>query len=173
MKYMLLIYTREDVWSEGEREQCMADSTELCHELAAKGQYLGANPLHSVTSATSVQVRDGKRLVTDGPFAETREQLGGYFVVEAKDLNEAISHLETAMQLKPQFSMDALDVMYSYQRLREVRLYALNFRSFRLFEKARRTFSKHTDRNLTSVISGPLTTDMLENPDDYVLPERQ
>ena len=90
MKYMLLIYTREDVWSEGEREQCMADSTELCHELAAKGQYLGANPLHSVTSATSVQVRDGKRLVTDGPFAETTEQLGGYFLIDVANLDEAI-----------------------------------------------------------------------------------
>jgi hypothetical protein len=67
------------------------ESTELTHDLNAKGQYLGASPLQPVAAATSVRVREGKRLVTDGPFAETHEQLGGYFLVEAKDLNEAIS----------------------------------------------------------------------------------
>ena len=91
MKYMLLIYTDENSYSDGERQQCYVESTELTHELNARGQYLAANPLQSVTTATSVRVRDGKRLVTDGPFAETREQLGGYFLVEAKDLNEAIA----------------------------------------------------------------------------------
>jgi hypothetical protein len=91
MKYMLLIYTAEDAWSEGEREHCYVESTELTHDLAARGQYLGASPLEPVATATSVRVRDGKRLVTDGPFAETHEQLGGYFLVDAKDLNEAIS----------------------------------------------------------------------------------
>jgi hypothetical protein len=90
MKYMLLIYAPENAWTESEREHCFAESTQLTHELNAKGKYLGASPLHSVTTATSVRVRDGKRLVTDGPFAETHEQLGGYFLVEAKDLNEAI-----------------------------------------------------------------------------------
>jgi hypothetical protein len=91
MKYMLLIYADEQVWTEGEREQCYQESTELTHQLKAKGQYLGASPLHPVSTATSVQVRNGKRLITDGPFAETREQFGGYFMVEAKDLDEAIS----------------------------------------------------------------------------------
>jgi hypothetical protein len=90
MKYMLLIYSAEDAWGEGERERCYAESARLTHELHAKGQYRGASPLQPVATATSVRVRDGKRLVTDGPFAETREQLGGYFLVEARDLDEAI-----------------------------------------------------------------------------------
>ena len=91
MKYMLLIYTAENSYSDGERQECYVESTELTHDLNARGQYLAANPLQSVTTATSVRVRDGKRIVTDGPFAETREQLGGYFLVEAGDLNEAIA----------------------------------------------------------------------------------
>ena len=91
MKYMLLIYTDENAYADGEREQCYVESTELTHDLNARGQYVAANPLQSVSTATSVRVRDGKRLVTDGPFAETREQLGGYFLVEANDLNEAIA----------------------------------------------------------------------------------
>jgi hypothetical protein len=90
MKYMLLIHTDENCWTDDERQNCYNESTELTHELNARGQYLGASPLQPVATATSVRVRDGKRLVTDGPFAETREQLGGYFLIEAKDLNEAI-----------------------------------------------------------------------------------
>ncbi len=90
MKYMLLIYSDEQAWTESEREHCFAESVQLTHELQAKGQYLGASPLHGVATATSVRIRGGKRLVTDGPFAETREQLGGYFLVDAKDLDEAI-----------------------------------------------------------------------------------
>src|SRR3954454_19175600 len=91
MKYMLLIYSDEDAWTEGEREHCYAESVRLTRDLHRKGQYLGASPLHPVSTATSVRVRDGKRLVTDGPFAETREQLGGYFLIEATDLDEVIA----------------------------------------------------------------------------------
>ena len=91
MRYMLLVYTDEKAWTEGEREKCFAESTQLTHDLHASGQYLGASPLHPVAMATSVRVRDGKRLVTDGPFAETREQLGGFFMIEAQDLDEAIA----------------------------------------------------------------------------------
>ncbi|HET9697284.1 MAG TPA: YciI family protein [Terriglobales bacterium] len=91
MKYMLLIYADEQVWTEPERQDCYAESTQLCHQLQSKGKFISASPLQPVATATSVQVRSGKRLVTDGPFAETREQLGGYFMVEAKDLDEAIS----------------------------------------------------------------------------------
>ncbi len=91
MKYMLLIYLEEqNQLSETERQACYAESTQLAQELHAKGQYLGANPLHPTSMATSVRVRNGKRLATDGPFAETREQLGGYFLVEANNLDEAI-----------------------------------------------------------------------------------
>jgi hypothetical protein len=91
MKYMLLIYADAKKPTESEREQCYAESTKLTHELHARGQYLGAAPLHPVSMATSVRVRNGKRLVTDGPFAETHEQLGGFFLIEAADLDEAIS----------------------------------------------------------------------------------
>lgn len=91
MKYLLLIYMDEQAMDQAEREQCYGESTKLCHELAAKGQFLGANPLYPVAMATSVRVRDGKRLVTDGPFAETREQLGGYFLIDVKNLDEALA----------------------------------------------------------------------------------
>ena len=90
MKYMLLIYTDEKSYKDNEREECYHDSTKLTHELHERGQYIAASPLQPVATATSVRIREGKRLVTDGPFAETREQLGGYFLVEAKDLDEAI-----------------------------------------------------------------------------------
>ncbi len=91
MRYMLLIYLDEQALSETERQQCYQESTQLAHQLDAAGQFLATAPLHPTAMATSVRVREGKRLVTDGPFAETREQLGGYFLIEAKDLDEAIA----------------------------------------------------------------------------------
>ena len=94
MKYMLLVYMHEQAMDDAERASCYAESAQLCRDLAASGQYLGASPLHPVATATSVRVRGGKRQVTDGPFAETREQLGGYYVIEAKDLDEAIGIAE-------------------------------------------------------------------------------
>ena len=90
MKYMLLVYTDENSWTEAERESCFAESIQLTHQLNADGKFLGASPLHPVATATSVRIRGGKRLVSDGPFAETHEQLGGYFLVDAQDLDEAI-----------------------------------------------------------------------------------
>ncbi len=90
MKYMLLIYLEEDAMDECQRVRCYDDSTKLAHDLYAAGQYLAASPLQPASTATIVRVRDGKRLVTDGPFAETREQLGGYFLVEADNLDDAI-----------------------------------------------------------------------------------
>ena len=90
MKYMLLIYLDENSLSEGERAQCYQDSAQFARELSGSGNYLGAGPLHPTSTATSVRIREGKRLVTDGPFAETREQLGGYFLIDAKDLDEAL-----------------------------------------------------------------------------------
>ena len=90
MKYMLLVYGAEEALDEAEREKCYGESAQLARELDASGRYLGASPLHSSSTATSVRVRDGKRLVTDGPFAETREQLGGFYLIDAPDLDEAI-----------------------------------------------------------------------------------
>jgi hypothetical protein len=90
MKYTMLIYLDETALSETEREQCYRESAQYAQELNAGGRYLSAVPLHPTATATSVRVREDKRMVTDGPFAETREQLGGFFLVEAKDLDEAI-----------------------------------------------------------------------------------
>ena len=90
MKYMLLIYADEQAWTDAERQQCYGESTQLAHQLKASGQFVSTSPLQPVATATCVKVRDSKRLVTDGPFAETREQLGGYFMIEARNLDEAI-----------------------------------------------------------------------------------
>jgi hypothetical protein len=90
---MLLICRNEGLWSQlsaTERQEIYEDTRALADELTARGQYLHGYPLQPSTSATSVRVRDGKRLVTDGPFAETREQLGGYMIVDVKNRDEAI-----------------------------------------------------------------------------------
>lgn len=90
MRYMLLAYLQENAMNETERAECYVESAQLAQDLQATGNYLSANPLLPVTTATSVRVRDGKPLVTDGPFAETYEHLGGYFLIEARDLDEAL-----------------------------------------------------------------------------------
>jgi hypothetical protein len=91
---MMLVYLDENALPEPEREACYHESVALTHELKASGKYLAASPLYPTSSATSVRVRDGRRLVTDGPFAETREQLGGYYLVDARDLDEALAIAE-------------------------------------------------------------------------------
>lgn len=98
MKYMLLIYGAEDAWTEQERADCMAESRALCHQLAEQGKFVDASPLHPIATATSLRVREGQRLVTDGPFAETTEQLGGYYVIDVANLDEA---LDIASRLPP------------------------------------------------------------------------
>jgi hypothetical protein len=90
MQYMLLVYLDEQALSENERDKCYRESVQLAQELHSSGHYLGAGPLYPTSTATSVRVREGRRLLTDGPFAETREQLGGYYLIEAKDLDEAL-----------------------------------------------------------------------------------
>jgi hypothetical protein len=91
MQYMLLIYLNENAGpTQAERETCYQDSAAFARELHARGQFVAAAPLHPTSTATSVRVQDGKRLVTDGPFAETREQLGGYFVIDVDNLDQAI-----------------------------------------------------------------------------------
>ena len=94
MKYMLLVYVDEQAMTEDERAHCYVESAQLTQDLHTKGQYMLASPLHPVATATSVRIREGKRLVTDGPFAETREQLGGFYIVDARDLDEAIGIAE-------------------------------------------------------------------------------
>jgi hypothetical protein len=93
MQYMLLIYDDPQVWSklsEAERDQMMAEYRSLTAQIKATGQYVAGAQLRPVDVATSVRVRAGERLVTDGPFAETREHLGGYYLIEVRDLDEAL-----------------------------------------------------------------------------------
>lgn len=91
MKYMMLIYSAEGAITQAQHADCVAKSTHLCHELAAQGRFLGASPLQPVATATCVRIRNGNRLITDGPFAETTEQLGGYYLIDAPNLDEAIT----------------------------------------------------------------------------------
>ena len=94
MKYMLLVHHNEQnfaTFSEATRQEMLAESVQLTHQLHANGQYLHASPLQPTATAITVRVRDGKSFVTDGPFIETREQLAGYFLIEAKDRDEAIA----------------------------------------------------------------------------------
>ncbi len=93
MKYMLLCYDDDKAWERAGQdalEQAMQEAVQLTHEINAKGQYIEAAPLEPVSTATSIRIRDGKRLVTDGPFAETREVLGGYYLIDVPNLDEAI-----------------------------------------------------------------------------------
>jgi len=93
MKYILLIHHDEQAWdtlSDAERQPLLAEFRQLRQQLLSSGQYVDGAPLQPTSTATSVRLRSGKRLVTDGPFAETREQLGGYFLVDAKDRDEAL-----------------------------------------------------------------------------------
>jgi len=89
MKYILLIHHEEAV-DENDRRDLLEESIQLTHQLHANHQYLDAAPLQPTSATVSVKVRDGKRLVTDGPFAETREQIGGYFLIDARTREEAI-----------------------------------------------------------------------------------
>lgn len=94
MKYMLLVYLNEQALSEPDRQECYVKSAQLARDIHANGNFIDASPLHPVSTATSIRIREGKRLVTDGPFAETREQLGGFYLINAKDLDEAIGIAE-------------------------------------------------------------------------------
>lgn len=93
MKYLLMIYTNEANGASATREQQMAVMAEynlFTQQLNEHKSYLGGEALTPTSMATTVRVRDGKRSITDGPFAETKEQLGGYYLIEAPDLNGAI-----------------------------------------------------------------------------------
>ncbi|HEV3038839.1 MAG TPA: YciI family protein [Candidatus Angelobacter sp.] len=94
MQYLLLIYSAESDWekhSEPERQKIYSQYRELVQSLKQSGNHLGGHELQPISTATTVRIRNGKKSTTDGPFAETKEQLGGYFLVEAKDLDEAMT----------------------------------------------------------------------------------
>ncbi len=118
MKYMLLIYSNEANWTDSERQDCFKESTEYTHELHSQGKFVAASPLHPVATASCVRIREGKRLVTDGPFAETHEQLGGYFIVDAKDLDDALgiaaripSAKKGTVEVRPMVELTGLPVL--------------------------------------------------------------
>lgn len=90
MKFLLLIYAHEKAINEAERQHCYQESTQVANDLHAKGQFLAAAPLQPVATAVSVRVREGKQVVTDGPFAETRECLGGFFMIDVPDAAAAL-----------------------------------------------------------------------------------
>ncbi len=93
MRYVLLIHHPEEVWSEltdAQRQAVYLEYRTLIGELQANGNYVAGEELQPAATATSVKVRDGEQLVTDGPFAETREQVGGFFLIEAQDMDAAI-----------------------------------------------------------------------------------
>ena len=91
MKYICLIYSQEGVWPPDEHRVALDESIQLCHTLNESGKYITAAPLHPVSTATTVQVRNGKTIISDGPFAETKECLSGYFVIDVQNLDEAIA----------------------------------------------------------------------------------
>ena len=92
MQYLLLIYRKETDWAarpEQERNEVFQAYMSFAQGIRSSGHYVGGEALQPVATATTVRVKNGKTLTTDGPFAETKEQLGGYFLIEAKDLDEA------------------------------------------------------------------------------------
>ncbi len=115
MKYMLLVYSPENAWTKAEWTACTVESTAVCHDLQSRGQFICASPLHPVATAASVRVRNGQSLITTGPFAETTEQLGGFFLIDVPNLDEAIaiaSRLPAAkkgtVEVRPVFHLDGL-----------------------------------------------------------------
>lgn len=91
MKYLVLLYAEPGAWPPDEHRVALQESIDICHQLHAKGQYLGASPLQPPSTATCVRVQGGKQIVSDGPYAETKEQLGGYFLIDVESLDEAIA----------------------------------------------------------------------------------
>lgn len=115
MKYILLIYSNESDWTDEERLSCMTESVALCEELTSQGRFIDASPLESIQTATTVRIRQEQTLIIDGPFAETREQLGGYFIVDVNNLDDAIaiakripSARKGAVEVRPLFDLSSL-----------------------------------------------------------------
>src|SRR5579863_9903877 len=91
MKYILLIYSAEKSLTDNERQACMLESFKVCDQLAEQGKFLAASPLEYVHAATSVRVRINQTQITTGPFAETIEQLGGFYILDLDNLDEALT----------------------------------------------------------------------------------
>lgn len=115
MKYILLVYSPENSWTDSEWKDCVNTSMGICEELASKNQLISAAPLHPVATGKTVRIREGRPLVTAGPFAETAEQLGGFYLLDVENLDDAIavaSRLPAAkkgtVEIRPLFPIDGL-----------------------------------------------------------------
>jgi hypothetical protein len=115
MKYIFLIYSAEKDWTDETRQACMLESMGICDALEQQGKFIAASPLQYVETASCVRVRDGQTQLTTGPFAETTEQLGGFYIVELDNLDEAIaiaSKLPPAqkgtVEIRPIFPLDGM-----------------------------------------------------------------
>ena len=94
MRYLLAIYENEKVWeslSKDETDQIMGEYGSFTESIRKSGNYVAGEALQPVVTATTVRIRDGKRLTTDGPFAETKEQLGGFYLIDAENIDQAIA----------------------------------------------------------------------------------
>jgi hypothetical protein len=94
MKFMLLCYDDEKAWANAGKAAhmtAMQEALQITHDLKGKGQYILASPLQSPSTARSIRLRDGKRIVTDGPFAETREVLGGFYLINVDNIEQALA----------------------------------------------------------------------------------
>ncbi|MHC2068676.1 YciI family protein [Bremerella sp. T1] len=118
MKYILLMYHTEGVFTKEELPGEMKYSVGLCEELLAKGQFVGASPLQEIRTATSLTAKSGRTEVRDGPFAETKEQLGGYVIVDVPNLDEAIAIAERfpaakrgTVEIRPLFPLEGIPVV--------------------------------------------------------------
>jgi len=113
MRYILLIY-RDDKWWDGlsvqARGKIFQDAVDYSDSFRAKGVYLGGDPLEPISTATTVRMKDGKALLTDGPFAETKEQLAGYTMLEARDLDEALAFATSHPLVKAGLSIEVRPV---------------------------------------------------------------
>jgi len=136
------------------------------------GKFIGRLTYNARSTVVTSSFRKARKLTPDIPIVAYENANALIYMDKNRNLSEALGLLQEASQMQPQFSMDALDVMYAHKRLAEIRLYEEHYRSFRSFEKDRRKFIRVTDRNLTNVNSPTLTMDMLENQDKYKLPER-
>lgn len=137
------------------------------------GKFTGRMTYNARSTVVGSSFGKARKLTPDIPIVAYEHGNALIYMNKNRNLNEAMALFEEASMMQPQFSMDALDTMYAYKRLQEIKLYALNYRSFRKFEKDRRKFIRATDRNLTNVRAPVLTMDMLDNPDKYKLPERE
>jgi hypothetical protein len=136
------------------------------------GKFTGRMTYNARSTVVGSSFGKARKLTPDIPIVAYEHGNALIYMNKNRNLNEAMALFEEASKMQPQFAMDALDTMYAHKRLAEIRLYALNYRSFRKFEKDRRKLIRATDRNLSSVNSPTLTMDMLENPEKYKLPER-